>query len=100
MDVAESWPVGTQILTPHTVAGYAPILAAVGGINSGLSFGLGVWNMMIYGIDMLDGADMTSAKYTTGGTAQATWHTMTFATTSSGSAKGYSSNKIPGVGGS
>jgi len=52
--------------------------------------------MMIYGIDMLDGADMSSAKYTTGGTAQATWHTMSFATSDAG----YSSNKIPGVGGS
>jgi len=36
---------------------------------------------MIYGIDMLDGLDMTSLKYNTGGSAVSHWSTMAGITT-------------------
>jgi len=75
LDVGESWPTGTALAT-HTVPGSAPILFAVGGINSGRSFGLGIWNMIVYGIDLLDGADMTSVKYVSTGSGTTHWNAM------------------------
>ena len=47
-DVAEEWMEGT--LEASTV-GDNPIYYAVGGINPRGTFGLGVWNIMVWGMD-------------------------------------------------
>lgn len=47
-DVAEEWMGGTL---QATTVGDNPIYYAVGGINARGTFGLGVWNVMVWGMD-------------------------------------------------
>ena len=59
-DIAEEWKSGTIIAT--AAAGDSPMYYAVGGINAHSSFGLGVWNFMVWMVDE-NGAAMTAGLY-------------------------------------
>lgn len=50
-----------------------PLYFAVGGINARASFGLGVWNLMVWGIDEL-GVKLLTANYNTA--SSSTWAAM------------------------
>ena len=63
IDVAEAWASGAIVSpTVNTASGNQSIFYAVGGINQNASFGLGVWNMMVWGMNE-NGIDMTGALY-------------------------------------
>jgi len=58
-DIAEEWKSGT---VKTTTIGDSPMYYAVGGINANASFGLGVWNFMVWMVDE-NGADIDDALY-------------------------------------
>jgi len=59
-DIAEEWKSGTVKTT--AAPGDSPMYYAVGGINANASFGLGVWNFMVWMVDE-NGADIDDALY-------------------------------------
>lgn len=71
-DAAELWTLGGRIdVNANGPAGVDPVHVAVGGVNGKPSFGLGVWNMMIWVTDK-NGVSETAALYSaSAGTAYA-----------------------------
>jgi len=85
IDVAEAWASGAIVSpTVNTASGNQSIFYAVGGINQNASFGLGVWNMMVWGMNE-NGLDMTAARFSA---LASSWTKMPEGETDSGGTAG------------
>lgn len=62
-DAAELWKNGGRIVNDAAApAGLDPVHIAVGGVNSRESYGMGIWNLMLWAADK-DGKAETTALY-------------------------------------